>query len=55
MLDQPRWIPNEESECMCNWTEKLHAQAKRLLLQDGTHASLLFLFDKEGGLVRKIC
>ena len=51
MIDKPEWIPNEESECMRNWTENLHKEAKRLLIQDGTHASLLFLFTKEMGLI----
>lgn len=51
MIDKPKWILNEESECIRNWVENLHAEAKRLLIKDGTHASLLFLFNKESGLI----
>jgi hypothetical protein len=51
MIDKPKWILNAESECIRNWTENLHTEAKRLLTQDGTHASLLFLFNKESGLI----
>lgn len=51
MTDKPKWIPNEESECMRNWTENLHTEAKRLMTKDGTHVSLLFLFNKENGLI----
>jgi len=47
----PQWIANAESECIRNWTENLYAEAKRLFTQDGTHASLLFLFNKESGLI----
>ena len=47
MIDKQKWIANEESESIRNWTENLHIEAKRLLIQDGTHASLLFLFNKE--------
>ena len=51
MIDNPKWIPNAESECIRNWTENLHIEAKRLMTKDGTHASLLFLFNKESGLI----
>jgi len=51
MIDRPEWVPKAESECMRNWTDYLHAEAKRLFVQDGTHVSLLFLFNKENGLV----
>lgn len=51
MIDKPKWTPKTESECIRNWTENLRTEAKRLLIQDGTHASLLFLFSKESGLV----
>lgn len=51
MIDKPKWIPKAESECIRNWTEDLHTEAKRLMIQDGTHASLLFLFNKESGLI----
>ncbi len=51
MIDTPIWTPDAESECIRNWTENLHNEAKRLLTQDGTHASLLFLFNKESGLI----
>jgi len=51
MTDKPKWIPNAESECIRKWTENLHAEAIRLLTKDGTHASLLFLFNKESGLI----
>lgn len=51
MIDKPKWISDAESECMRNWMENLHTEAKRLLIQDGTHASLLFLFNKEDGLI----
>lgn len=51
MFDKPTWIPKAESECMRNWTENLHTEAKRLMTKDGTHASLLFLFNKESGLI----
>jgi hypothetical protein len=51
MIDKPKWTPNAESESIRNWTENLHKKAKRLLTQDGTHASLLFLFNKESGLI----
>lgn len=36
---------------MRNWAKNLHTEAKRLLTKDGTHASLLFLFNKESGLI----
>lgn len=51
MTDKPKWIPNAESECIRNWTKNLHTEAKRLMTQDGTHVSLLFLFNKESGLI----
>ena len=51
MIGKPKWIPKSESECIRNWTENLHKEAKRLLVKDGTHASLLFLFNKESGLI----
>src|SRR5437868_7098672 len=51
MIDKPKWIPKAESECIRNWTENLYKEAKRLLIQDGTHARLLFLFNKESGLI----
>lgn len=51
MLDNPKWIPNAESECIRKWTENLHAEAKRQMTQDGTHANILFLFNKESGLI----
>lgn len=51
MSDQPEWITNAESECIRKWTEYLHAEAKRLFAQDGTHVNLLFCFNKEHGLV----
>lgn len=51
MIDKPKWIPNAEAECIRNWTENFHREAKRLLTQDGTHVSLLFLFNKESGLI----
>lgn len=51
MIDKPTWNPNAESESIRNWTKNLHKKAKQLLNQDGTHASLLFLFNKESGLI----
>jgi hypothetical protein len=51
MANPPEWIPNRESACLLNWTDHLHKEAKRLFLQDGTHASLLFCFCKEPGLI----
>jgi len=51
MIDKPKWIANAESECIRNWTENLHTEAKRLMVQDGTHVSLLFLFNKESGII----
>lgn len=51
MTEQPKWIPNAESASIQKWTDYLHAEAKRLFRQDGTHASLLFCFNKEQGLV----
>lgn len=51
MIDKPKWIPKAESECIRNWTKHLHTQAKQLLIEDGTHANMLFLFNKENGLV----
>lgn len=50
-MDTPEWVPNKESECIHKWTEKLHSEAKRMMLQDGSHVSLLFLFNKENGLI----
>lgn len=38
MMDKPKWTPEEESACIRKWTENLYAEAKRLLIQDGTHA-----------------
>lgn len=51
MNDQPKWITNEESTCIRKWTDYLHAEAKRLFIQDGTHGNLLFCFNKEKGLI----
>lgn len=51
MTDHPKWIPEAESECMRHWAEYLHREAKRLMTQDGTHACMLFLFNKENGLI----
>jgi len=51
MIDTPKWILNAESESIRNWTKYLYTEAKRLMIQDGTHASLLFLFNKESGLI----
>ena len=51
MIDKPKWIPNAESESIRHWTENLRSEAQRLLIQDGTHASLLFFFNKEIGLI----
>lgn len=51
MIDKPKWIPEAGSECIRKWTENLHTEAKRLLTKDGTHASLLFLFNKASGLI----
>lgn len=51
MFDKTKWVPKAESECIRKWTENLHIEAKRLLTKDGTHASLLFLFNKENGLI----
>jgi len=51
MSDQPKWITDEESACIQKWTEYLYTEAKRLFTQDGTHANLLFCFNKENGLV----
>ena len=51
MINKTQWSPNVESECIRNWTESLHAEAKRLLIQDRTHASLLFFFNKDRGLI----
>lgn len=51
MNDMPKWIPQKESASLRNWTNHLHAEAKRLFNQDGTHACLLFLFNKETGII----
>jgi hypothetical protein len=51
MSDQPNWIVNQEIASMQTWIDYLHTEAKRLFAQDGTHANLLFCFDKENGLV----
>lgn len=51
MFDNSEWRPNAKSECIRNWAENLRKEAKRLMIQDRTHASLLFLFNKENGLV----
>jgi hypothetical protein len=51
MNDKPKWITNEESACIRQWADYLHKEAKRLMTQDGTHACLLFLFNKESGLI----
>lgn len=51
MIDTPKWITQAESECLRNWTDHLHVEAKRLMAQDSTHACLLFLFNKENGLI----
>ena len=51
MIDTPKWISQAESACLRNWADHLHLEAKRLLIQDGTHACLLFLFNKESGLI----
>lgn len=51
MSDKPKWISLAESECLRKWTDHLHREAKRLLIQDGTHTCLLFLFNKESGLI----
>lgn len=51
MIDKPKWISQAESACLRKWTDHLHIEAKRLLVQDGSHACLLFLFNKESGLI----
>lgn len=51
MIDSPKWISQEASACIRNWTDFLHTEAKRLMTQDGTHACMLFLFNKESGLI----
>ena len=51
MNDQPKWLANEESACIKKWADNLHTEAKRLFNQDGTHGNILFLFNKENGLV----
>lgn len=51
MSDQPKWIANAESSCILKWTDYLHAEAKRLFNQDGTHGNVLFSFSKEKGLI----
>ncbi len=51
MIVQPEWIANTESLCMLQWTDFLRSEAKRLFHQDGTHANILFSFDKEKGLI----
>lgn len=51
MSSEPKWIADAESTCIQEWTDFLHAEAKRLFIQDGTHGSMLFCFDKENGLV----
>lgn len=47
----PEWKPQAESASLRNWTDHLHTEAKRLMTKDGTHACLLFLFNKESGLI----
>lgn len=49
--NQPQWITNAELTSIQEWTDHLHAEAKRLFLQDGTHGNVLFLFTKEKGIV----
>lgn len=51
MFEPTKWITNAESECLREWTDNLHKEARRVFNQDGTHANLLFLFKKESGLI----
>jgi hypothetical protein len=49
--DQPNWNPEEPFQSMQEWALFLHAEAKRLFRQDGTHASMLFSFKELEGIV----
>lgn len=51
MKDTPIWIPSAKSASIRKWTEQLHEEAKRVFLQDKTHAHLLFLFNDAAGLI----
>lgn len=51
MSDQPDWIAAEAPASIRNWTNFLHAEAKRVFNQDGTHGNLMFCFSKEDGVV----
>lgn len=45
------WNPKARSASIRKWADNLHKEAKRLFLQDKTHAHLLFFFDGEQGLI----
>lgn len=51
MNDQPEWNSIEPSSSIQKWTNFLHAEAKRLFNQDGTHGNILFSFSKDNGIV----
>lgn len=51
MTQGPVWTIGGEEECMHKWTSYLHAKARGMFLEDGMHASIIFLFSKENGLV----
>lgn len=48
MNDKPTWNPAAPHASLMKWGESLRKEAKRVFLQDGTHAQMLFLFDDNG-------
>jgi len=44
----PLWNPAAKSASIRKWADHLHKEAKRVLLQDRTHAHILFAFQDAG-------
>lgn len=44
----PLWNPSAKSASIRKWAEHLHTEAKRVFLQDKTHAHILFMFQDAG-------
>jgi hypothetical protein len=44
----PLWNPDAKSASIRKWADHLHKEAKRVFLQDKTHAHILFAFQDAG-------
>lgn len=51
MNTQPKWQREAKSSSMCQWTDYLHIESKRLFEKDKTHGNMLFCFNEQDGLI----